>query len=714
VTVAPNNTEGPSAGGTSGRGGRRVAELPGDEAAPHARGVRAELLAGLEIAALTGLAFTRPILDSFGRTPQAFLARDADRGDVVLFALVVALVPALAVAAVAAATRVAGWRVRRWAHLAVVGGLGAMVAWRFGSDLSDLGRRTLLALGVAGGATLALLRYRLPQTATFLRILGAASALFLFQFLVLSPSSSLALTGGDAGVDQELTDAVVAGTGGDPPPVVMLVLDGLGTTQLLDGAGRIDAGLYPNLAALAGDATWYRNNSTVSAWTYEAVPSLLTGTLPPSSSELPDTATYPDNLLALFAGTHEMHVVEQITRLCPAEACPTNDGGALSSLLGDAASWWRGAAEQDDERGAAEILPGALDPDRGAEFADWVAEQDFSAGDRPGMWFYHLVMPHEPWDLLDDATPYAQLGESPFGLFLSNWWGDVGYDVARQRQVLQTQAIDGMVGDMLDRLRDAGTYDDTLVVVTADHGQAFAGGRAPLRGVAEAQYEQIAWTPLLVKAPGQAEAAVDDTNLWSIDLVPTLADVLGIDLPWTPDGVPAAEVDREPGDKQVRDHEYHEIDPPEGSDMVPLDGREGFDRVLAADPVAGEGDHAVWQRTAHGRLVGQRVDDLAVGAEADGSLEVEQLDRLIGPGDGPRLLEFLGHTSLPLGEVVAVAVNGVVVATAPVETLSPNLGPGVHALLLPEPFAADNEVTAYLVDGEPGSESLRPLAVTPR
>src|SRR5699024_4713117 len=130
----------------------------------------------------------RPILDSFGRTPQAFLSRDADRGDVVLFALVVALVPALTVAAVAAATRLAGWRVRRRAHLAVVGALGATVAWRFGSDLSPLGPRLLLAVGVAGGIALALLRYRLPQAATFMRVLGAASVLFLVLFLVASPS----------------------------------------------------------------------------------------------------------------------------------------------------------------------------------------------------------------------------------------------------------------------------------------------------------------------------------------------------------------------------------------------------------------------------------------------------------------------------------------------------------------------------------------------
>ena len=40
-------------------------------------------------------------------------------------------------------------------------------------------------------------------------------------------------------------------------PGDLLVFDGLPTGLLLDGQGRIDAELYPNLAELAGTSTWY-------------------------------------------------------------------------------------------------------------------------------------------------------------------------------------------------------------------------------------------------------------------------------------------------------------------------------------------------------------------------------------------------------------------------------------------------------------------------
>jgi hypothetical protein len=699
----------------------RGTDLPGDEAVPEGEPprrsrswVRSELLAALEICGLTGLAFTRPILDSFGRAPETLLARDAAPRDVVLFALAVAIVPALAVVLVTTTTRLLGRQVRRWTHLAAVGGLFAVVVWRFGTDVSSWARPLLVAAAVVGGIVLAVLRCRVRSTATYLRLLGAASVVFLAQFLLFSPSSTLAFGGRSPTVDGEAADAVLAGTDGDPPPIVMVVVDALPTGDLLDGTGSVDAELYPNLAALVDDSTWYRNHSTMAGWTYQAVPAMLSGVAPEHPGPLPDARAYPDNLFTLFAGTHDIEAVEQITRLCPTDACPRGDDGALGALLGDAVDWWRGALDTGGGDGA-QLLPGALEPDRADEFVTWVDDQDFSAGGDPGLWFYHLVLPHDPWVLLDDLGTYDSLEDEPYGLYLHGWWGDVGADVARQRQVLQTQAADRALGQLFDELRAAGTYDESLIVVAGDHGQAFLDNH-PLRGLAAEQYEQVTWTPFIVKAPGQTEPVVDDTNLWAVDEVPTIAETLGIDLPWDLDGVAAGEAGeaRDPGDKRVVDSQFHDLEPPEGSDFVELDGREGLARVLATDPVAGSGEHAVWQRTEYGALVGRDVGDLDVRSDEAGTMAVEQLDRIEDQGDRPPLIEVVGHTDLVDGQVVAVTVNDVVAAVAPaVEvTLTADGLRVLHALLMPDSFAADNDVKAYLVDGTPGAETLHPLAVT--
>jgi hypothetical protein len=680
--------------------------------------VKAELLLALEVLALCGLAFTRPVLDSYGRSPEAFLARDASAADVVLFALVVALLPATLVAAFAALSRLAGPRVRTGVQVAVVGALGGLAAWRFQIDVTSWPATIILPGTVLVGVGLAVARWRLTTTRTFLRYLGVASLLFVMQFLLVSQSSDLVRTSNGTEVDESMTQAVLAGTDGDPPPIVMLIIDALPTVTLLDGEGRINPDLYPNLASLAGDATWYRNFTTLSAWTFEAVPALLTGQLP--GDDLPDANRYPDNLFTLFTGTHDIHAVEQITRLCPAEICPRSEGSALPQLLGDAVDWWRTGIEPEIDAGA-QALPGALEPDRDDEFEAWLGEQDFAAatepGGDPGLWFYHLVLPHAPWYLLDDGTHYETVGDGDeeYGQFLQ-FWAETGPDVARQRHVLQTMATDALVGELLDELRTAGTYDDALVVVVSDHGEAFVPDHN-LRGVSDAQFEQVMWTPLLVKAPGQTTGAVDDTNVQGMDLMPILAGALEIDLPWEVAGMSpeTAAVERDAGVKYITPNERHELEPDEETGLVRVDAREGFRRVLAGRAVAPDGPDAPWRRTDHGDLFGQPVERLAVRDEPAGRLEIAALDRIEQPGGEPLLLEHIGHTDLGLDEVVAIAVNGVVVAVAPT---SPSPGPEtdvvVHALLNPAPFRDRNEVSAYRVSGEPGSEVLHPLEVTGR
>lgn len=630
-----------------------------------------------------------------------------------LFAVAVAVIPTLVLVVVGAAARAAGTLVRAAVHLAAVELLGGLVAWRFGTDASPWAPPVPVGAGVVVGACLVVLRHRVRPIATYLRFLGAASVVFVVQFLAFSPAAPL-VTGGGGATPSGSGEAAQAARDSELPPIVVLVVDALPTVSLLDGAGHIDGDLFPHLADLADDSTWYRNHTTTSAWTFQAVPTLLSGRLPADPSPLPDATSYPDNLFTLFDTTHDITAVEQITRLCPAEVCPPAGGSAVTAMLGDAADWWRGALDTEPPDGA-RMLPGALQPDRADELTSWIAGHDFTPGGAPGLWFHHVVLPHDPWVVLDDMSAYASVDAEPYGLFLHAFWGEVGADVARQRHLLQTQAVDRALGQLIGELRAAGTYDDSLIVVVGDHGEAYTPNR-PLRGMTPAQYEQVAWTPLIVKAPGQDVGVVDDANVWNTDVLPTIAELAGLDLSWDIDGVPAgrAGAARTPGDKRLLGSEMHEIDPAEGSSFIELDGRAGFDRVLAADPVRGEGDHAVWQRTDHGGLVGQSVDQLAVEEDGVGTLRVERLDRIERRGDDPPLLELVASCRLRPYQVVAVTVNGVVAAVAPVQQPGPGAPAGdtvVHALLLPDAFTAANDVNAYLVEGSPGGETLHLLTV---
>jgi hypothetical protein len=688
---------------------RDAAETEGGRRSPGAW-IREEALLALELGGLVSLAVARPVLDSFGRSPETFVARGVTAPlAVVAFGLVVLLTPAAAVVVAGLATSLLGRDRRRLAHGVLVALVAGLAAWRYGADVAGWPTSGRVAAGLVVGVAVGAARWRRPGARTFLRIAGAASVVFLVQFVALSPTSDLVFGVSGGGDRAEMAASVSATLPDHPPDVVMVVFDGLPLATLLDGGGRIDSELYPNFAELAATSSWYRNDTTVSLFTRDALPALLTGRYPDGG---PDGAVTPGsaNLFTLLSGAYDLHVAEQITRLCPDDLCPRGDSAGLGPLLGDAVALWRDGTAPAGSEGPPS-LPAVLDDDRYPEAERWIAGSDFTRGDRPKLHFGHIVLPHDPWQVTDEGETYAS-ERFPTG-FQRIGWSEAGLAVGRQRHVLQTQAADRLLGQLLDRLRAAGTFDDTLVVVTSDHGHAFVPGDA-WRWLSTHNYDQLMWTPLLVKAPGQTRGRISDDNVMSIDVVPTIADILGVDLPDPVDGVPADRAGRRPrGAKYVDDDTDNIWRPGTGRPVVEVDGDEGFARVLAADPVPADGPGSVWRRTAHGDLVGRAVAELDVAGRAVGTVDVAGLDVLAAVDTSdPLPIEVVGRADLEAGTVVAYALNGTVGAVTDVEADDRVGTPLVHGLVPPELFVdGRNDLRAYVVDGPPGAETLRPLEV---
>jgi arylsulfatase A-like enzyme len=96
----------------------------------------------------------------------------------------------------------------------------------------------------------------------------------------------------------------------------------------------------------------------------------------------------------------------------------------------------------------------------------------------------------------------------------------------------ETRYVDGQVGRLLDALRDRGVYGETLVVLIADHGEAFGEhGRYREHGDVHEPTQRI---PLLAKPPGPTASSVrprTDAVVTNVDLAPTVADYAGFDAP---------------------------------------------------------------------------------------------------------------------------------------------------------------------------------------
>ena len=101
--------------------------------------------------------------------------------------------------------------------------------------------------------------------------------------------------------------------------------------------------------------------------------------------------------------------------------------------------------------------------------------------------------------------------------------------MSEQRHLLQAQYTDRLIGELMEGLRAEGLYDDSLVIVTADHGISFETGTSA-RDVTESTIDAHRLRPAVREGrPARRPGPIDDSNLMSFDLVPTIADIL--DLP---------------------------------------------------------------------------------------------------------------------------------------------------------------------------------------
>jgi Sulfatase len=295
------------------------------------------------------------------------------------------------------------------------------------------------------------------------------------------------------------------------PHAVVIVLDEFPGDVLLGPDGRIDAGRYPNFAALAGDSTWFRNAYTVYDSTTKAVPLILDG-IAPRKGTAPVARDHPRSIFTTL-GRRGYRIVtsEEATSLCPRRYCPG----------------------QRARRPA--IIPN-LKAGRPERFEHFI--RSIRPSRRPTFWMKHALLPHGPWVYLPSGRHSRPLRREllPRMQSVPGFYDDYLTHHNEQRQLLQLGFVDRLLGRLVVRLKSQGMYDDTAIVVTADHGFAWQVGVETRRSVTPSNVEELAPVPLIVKRPGQTRAAVSDAYARTLDVAPTIADVLNVPLGYRADG----------------------------------------------------------------------------------------------------------------------------------------------------------------------------------
>jgi hypothetical protein len=667
-------------------------------------------MAFVELFALAGIAIAAPAFDLLGNNASLFVTRRTTPLQLVGLTLLLVVAPALVLWGLEVVIGLVVPRLRRWAHAAFAGALLALLAVEVLRHQSDLGTAlmilTALALGGLGGYLL----LRAAPARMFVHFLAVAPVIFGVLFVFASPASSVVMTSGPSAASVDV---------GAPNRVVFVMLDEFPTESLLDGSGRIDSTLFPNLAALAGQSTWYRNNTTVAPFTETAVPSILSGSYPKDQDVLPAATKYPHNLFTLLGKTYDMNVYENRAHLCPPSICGSErttaaDATGFSTLVANSTRLWYDFAKptRAPEQPDFDVAGHPHELDVGDTFI-----QSLTPSTRPRLDFVHLLLPHEPWHYAANGQDYHATGLPGLGYY-SEWLDDGGALSGRQRHLLQVQATDRLIGRMVAKLKRIHAYDDSLIVVTADHGVAFTTGSV-LRGVAKENYPEIMWTPLIVKAPRQMRGAVDDRVALGVDLLPTIADHLRTKLPWKVDGRSLLGAPRTTTSRRILEWDANLLQPPPGQHYVTVDGAAGFASVrrATASTTAGDPRLRLFGLGGYAGLVGKDpttyIDRNAT--PTTGRIVRGRTRAGSDPRDAPWLFVTgkLSGTSYPLRNVV-VAVNGVIAAVT-ISTRNPLVqGSSVFSTALPPTLVhgPDDRIDLYLAEGNGFAPTLVPVTLT--
>jgi N-sulfoglucosamine sulfohydrolase len=89
--------------------------------------------------------------------------------------------------------------------------------------------------------------------------------------------------------------------------------------------------------------------------------------------------------------------------------------------------------------------------------------------------------------------------------------------------------FDRSFGEVMSALKASGHADDTLIIFLSDHGMSFPFSKATV-------YRNGTWSPVILKWPGMPAAAQHDEFVSSVDIMPTILDILGVPQPEGLDG----------------------------------------------------------------------------------------------------------------------------------------------------------------------------------
>jgi arylsulfatase A-like enzyme len=171
---------------------------------------------------------------------------------------------------------------------------------------------------------------------------------------------------------------------------------------------------------------------------------------------------------------------------------------------------------------------------------DWIENGD---PERPWFAFLNYMEAHRPLipprayrELMmsaDDVTRSYRVDRS----FLSAWeysfrlrnYTREDLELTRATYDSALRELDDLFGDLLEALEAEGHMEDTVVIMTSDHGEHL--GEQHMLGHQYSVFQPLLRVPLVLHAPARVDTGRDSRPVMNYDLFPTVLELAGVELP---------------------------------------------------------------------------------------------------------------------------------------------------------------------------------------
>jgi arylsulfatase A-like enzyme len=323
-----------------------------------------------------------------------------------------------------------------------------------------------------------------------------------------------------------------------PWNLVVYVIDTLRADHLGSYGGT--PGVTPRMDELAASSVRFAHAVSQSSWTLPAIATMLTGLSPPGHGATgpgrairPELATLPEALAQTGYAT---------------AAFVTNYLGSGAFGLDRGFGEFHFYRERGTSRRKVYLRSDVLH----RRIVRWLDRRP----QRPFLLWVHATDPHFPYlprprdlrfreaapvprgeiDEIVDALRPLHNGNEAWGARPAPMSPDM-VALLRDLYAGEVRAADRSFGQLLDALAARGLLEDTVVVVTSDHGEEFLEHGGLAHG--QTLHREMLHVPLLVRLPGGVGGgSVVDSLARHVDLLPTLLELVGVPVPSGLDGVP--------------------------------------------------------------------------------------------------------------------------------------------------------------------------------